>query len=260
VHVVKAQRGGSQSRLVLCDDGKLYVLKMHPNPQGRNVLANEALGAILMRGLGFVVPEWRPVRINLKSLSIFPELALTTMDGITFPARGTHFGSEFIGGPDVDLFDSIPESRKRALANADQFPAVRLFDLWANHHDARQCVYRRTKGSGPYEAVFIDNGHLFGGPNWVEESRPLHPSFWLDRAELSPSAQDIEPSIKALEREIPKLLPQAIRRVPQEWYKDDIGALSERLLNRAASLRMICEPRVRKQHRINYALNDRSMQ
>jgi len=57
--VIKKMAGGSQSRLVLCDDGKIYVLKMHPNPQGPCVLANEALGASLMEGLGFVTPKWR---------------------------------------------------------------------------------------------------------------------------------------------------------------------------------------------------------
>ena len=54
--VIRTQKGGSQSRLVTCDDGKLYVLKMHPNPQGPNVLANEAIGSILLRGLGFLRP------------------------------------------------------------------------------------------------------------------------------------------------------------------------------------------------------------
>jgi len=56
--VIKKQPGGAQSRLVLCDDGKLYVLKMHPNPQGPNVLANEALGAMIMGGLGLLAPRW----------------------------------------------------------------------------------------------------------------------------------------------------------------------------------------------------------
>ena len=35
VMVIRKQHGGSQSRLVSCTDGRLYVLKMHPNPQGR---------------------------------------------------------------------------------------------------------------------------------------------------------------------------------------------------------------------------------
>jgi hypothetical protein len=67
--VIRRMSGGSQSRLIQCDDGKLYVLKMHPNPQGPNVLANEALGSILMHDLGFLVPRCRPVTINLKALT-----------------------------------------------------------------------------------------------------------------------------------------------------------------------------------------------
>ena len=73
--VVRTQKGGSQSRLVTCDDGKLYVLKMHPNPQGPNVLANEALGSILLGGLGFFAPRWRRGTINLKTIRLFPDLA-----------------------------------------------------------------------------------------------------------------------------------------------------------------------------------------
>jgi hypothetical protein len=52
--VIRRMSGGSQSRLIQCDDGKLYVLKMYPNPQGPNVLANEALGSILMHVFVFL--------------------------------------------------------------------------------------------------------------------------------------------------------------------------------------------------------------
>ena len=95
---------------MLCDDGKLYVMKMHPNPQGPNVLANKALGAILLSGLGLTVPLWRPLTINLQTLPLFPELAMEARDKITFPACGVHFGSEFLGGSEVNLFDFIPKA------------------------------------------------------------------------------------------------------------------------------------------------------
>src|SRR5258708_26704521 len=65
IHVVKRQRGGSQNRLVLFDDGKLYVLKMHPNPPGNKFLANETLGANLFRRFRFLLPASRPITINL---------------------------------------------------------------------------------------------------------------------------------------------------------------------------------------------------
>jgi hypothetical protein len=40
-------KGGSQSILVQCEDGRYYIVKMTDNPQGPNVLANELLASLL---------------------------------------------------------------------------------------------------------------------------------------------------------------------------------------------------------------------
>jgi hypothetical protein len=233
---VKRLSGGSQSRLVLCDDGKLYVLKMHPNPQGPNVLANEALGAMLLSGLGFRVPPWRPITINLNALPSFPELTMVTPHGTQLPACGVHFGSEYLGGPQYDLFDLIPKSYR--IRNGEQVGAMHLFDLWANHHDSRQCVYRRPKQTGDYEAVFIDNGHLFGGPGWSGNtglsiklwSRYFHKPLMSERLVA-------ERWLEIFETRIPKLLQAAVALVPPEWYEDDMNALCARLLQGLQCLR-----------------------
>jgi hypothetical protein len=238
VQVVKKQRGGSQSRLVLCDDGKLYVLKMHPNPQGNNVLANEALGAVLLSGLGFRVPAWRPILINLKSLPFYPELTMESAEGHTLPACGVHFGSEHVSGPQYEVFDLIPESYK--IRNAEQVAAINLFDLWANHHDYRQWVYRRIKGEGLYEAICIDNGHLFGGPDWSDEvgvSLKLWSSYF--HKALGPECLVMERWLTVFEAHIPRLLQEAIALIPSEWYTGDIYALCARLLQRLQCLRAI---------------------
>jgi hypothetical protein len=238
VQVVKKQRGGSQSRLVLCDDGKFYVLKMHPNPQGNNVLANEALGAILLSALGFLVPPWRPITINLKTLPSFPELIMETADGTKLPACGVHFGSEYLGGPQYDLFDLIPESYR--IRNVEQVAAINLFDLWANHHDYRQWVYRRIKSKGLYEAVFIDNGHLFGGPEWSDEAG-VSLKLWSRyfHKPLISECLVMERWLTVFEARIPRLLHEAMAVIPPEWYEGDIYALCARLLQRLECLRGI---------------------
>jgi hypothetical protein len=236
VQVVKKQKGGSQSRLVLCDDGKLYVLKMHPNPQGSNVLANEALGAILLSALGFLVPPWRPITINLKALPSFPELIMETAVGTRLPACGVHFGSEYLGGPQYDLFDLIPESYR--ISNSEQVAAMNLFDLWANHHDNRQSVYRRIKGKGLYEAICIDNGHLFGGPDWSDEAG-VSLRLW-SRYFQKPLVSEclvMERWLTVFEARIPGLLHGAMTVIPPEWYTGDIYALCARLLQRLECLR-----------------------
>jgi hypothetical protein len=259
VLVAKKQKGGSQSRLVLCDDGKLYVMKMHPNPQGPNVLANEALGSILLSGLGFRIPRWRPITIDLKTLPFFPELTMETTDGTTLPACGTHFGSEYLGGPQYDLFDVIPESYR--IRNDEQVAAINLFDLWANHHDHRQCVYRRgIETTKLFEAVFIDNGHLFGGPSWshdCERSVRLWSHFIQKRRGTDSSI--MQSYLTLFETRIPQLLHDAVAVIPSEWYHGDIWALCTRLLERLAGLRCIVDLEVTRRAAIDYAGRSRSV-
>jgi hypothetical protein len=235
VMVARRQGGGSQSRLVLCDDGKRYVLKMHPNPQGPNVLANEALGSILLGGLGFQVPSWRPITINLNALALFPELTMEMPHGMQLPACGVHFGSEYLGGPQYDLFDFIPE--RYPIRNGEQVAAIRLFDLWANHHDNRQCVYRRPKQTGDYEALFIDNGHLFGGPAWSDETE-LSSKLWSHHFRMS-ECLAMERWLTLFEDRIPGLLLEAKAAIPSDWYRGNINSLCAGLLRRLAGLRTI---------------------
>jgi hypothetical protein len=221
---------------VLCDDGKLYILKMHPNPQGPNVLANEALGSMLLSRLGFLVPPWSTITINLKTLPLFPELAMETADGFRLPACGVHFGSEYLGGPQYDLFDLIPE--RYSIRNSEQVAAIRLFDFWANHHDHRQCVYRRPKRTGDYEAVFIDNGHLFGGPDWSGDTA-LSLKLWSHYDLRISESLVMTKWLTAFEARIPTILHEAKLMIPPEWYSGDIYLLCARLLQRLESVRAI---------------------
>ena len=238
--VVKKQPGGSQSCLVRCNDGKLYVLKMNPNPQGPNVLANEALGSILIRGLGLLAPPWKPVTIDLKTVRFFPELAMqTSAQEISFPACGIHFGSEYLGGPQYDLYNFMPKSYIHRLRSTAQFLPIYLFDIWASHQDERQCVYQRMRETSFYNTFFIDNGHLFGGPKWSEVAG--HSRGGCSGNVQAPLIGDprIEEWLKIFENRIPKLLHHAIAVVPGDWYKDDIYALYARLLWRLESIRAL---------------------
>jgi hypothetical protein len=45
-----------------------------------------------------------------------------------------------------------------------------MFDLWANHHVYRLCVYRRARQEVDLIAVFVGRGHLFGGLGWSVEA------------------------------------------------------------------------------------------
>jgi hypothetical protein len=248
--VVKAQLGGAQSRLVRCDDGKLYVLKMNPNPQGRNVLANEALGSILISGLGLLAPPWKPITIDLKAVRFFPELMMqTSAEESSFPTCGIHFGSEYLGGPHYDLYDFMPRSYMHKLRITAPFLAIYLFDIWASHQDERQCIYRRPRYTSFYDTFFIDNGHLFGGPGWSEIAGPSRSA--CSRNIEVPLLGDprIEQWLRIFEDRIPKLLQHAIAAVPEDWYKDDISALYARLLWRLERIRSLVDLEICKSGR-----------
>jgi hypothetical protein len=238
--VIRTLRGGSQSRLVQCDDGKLYVLKMHPNPQGPNVLANEALGSTILHGLGFRVPRWAPVTIDLKTIRLFPDLAMQTFDQKnTYPACGIHFGSEYLGGPQYHLFDFMAKRSTRGLRSTSQLLPIYLFDVWASQQDVRQRVYRKVREATLYDMFFIDNGHLFGGPHWrAVANRGC--VIWSDDYQ-PPLIGDprIEQCLKFFENQIPTLLHRAIGAVPTAWYEDDIFGLYSRLLWRLEAIRML---------------------
>jgi hypothetical protein len=214
---------------------------MHPNPQGPNVLANEALGVILLSGLGLQVPPYRALTINLKTVPLFPELTMETAEEVRFPACGVHFGSEFLGNSEVDLYDFIPDSHQREVRNAEQFAAIDLFDLWAIHKDRRQCVYQRTKGKGAYEAFFIDNGHLFGGPSWSEVDHRHRRDWSLNGQAPELEGESTERWLTLFESRIPTLLREAVALVPQEWCKDDIKDVCTRLILRLGTLRAMVD-------------------
>ncbi len=238
VMVIRRMRGGSQSRLVECDDGKLYILKTHPSPQGPNVLANDALGTTIMHGLGFSVPKWRPIRINLKALRHFPELLMEAEGERVLPSCGDHFGSEFLGGPGYTTFDFIPGSAWDKVRNLEEFLSVSLFDIWAGHRDDRQCVFWKKSTDTRYRAMFLDNGHLFGGPSWQQLSayRGLN-SMGMNTSSLNTS--HIEGTLALFDRRVPQLLKDAIPTIPRGWYQGDINSLHVHLLLRLKNLRRL---------------------
>jgi hypothetical protein len=239
IEAIRRLRGGAQSTLVRCDDEALYVLKLNGNPQGSNVLANEALGGHLLAGLGLQVPRCKNLTVTFGMLCRNPLLHFAYENGFAMPRSGLHFGSEFQHLPGHRLLEFLPEPLKFEVENASDFLGIYLFDVWASHQDRRQCIFRRNDLTRTHRVIFIDNGHLFGGPDWSKVAG--RPRGACSGYVKPPSQRDlnIDKWISHFERLLPELLHEAVNEVPTEWYKGDIAALEQCLLMRLGNLKYL---------------------
>lgn len=230
--------GGSQPSLVKCSDGHLYVIKFLGNQQGSNVLANEVLGNELLMAIGLPTATWKPVWVSDQFINENPNICFETPTGRTRITAGVHFGSRFLGQEQaMTLLEHLPSGFHNRIVNKQAFIGVYIFDLWANHCDSRQSIFLRDEETGSLCAFFIDNGHLFGGPNWELVSRKgealyrdieAYPSEWL--------MGTIEHWVSHIRRCIESGLAEAVKQIPPSWFIGDIAVFQDNLMARLRSL------------------------
>lgn len=254
-HLIRKMHGGSQSILVRGDDEELYIVKLNNNQQGPNLLANEMLGAELLRAAGLPTPKWRAILITdefLKSNPVYFERAT----GVGQPIKSdTHFGSQFLGAREAgQIYDFLPSSFCRRITNPFDFLGIYIFDVWANHHDHRQAIYTSRSESSAISAHFIDNGHLFGGPHWSYEEK-YGAAMCLDHnVYTTPWHEDaIDKWVSHFEMSLSRKIFQLIKQIPDSWYKSDIGGLAEFLEFRLRNLRQLFRRELQHNRRITVA-------
>jgi len=241
---IRPLRGGSQSRLVRCNDGKLYVLKMNGNPQGPNLLANELLGSHLLRGLGLSAPLAVPVYIDQHTIDA-NGLSFEMPTGFKRLAQGWQLALELASDEENSLFEWISPSHRERFSNVKELLAIYAFDVWASHRDWRQCVFEYRRDLRCYKAWFIDNGHLFGGPDWSElnegprgATSPYIGAPYTDSFELHQWTTHFR-------KHLPRLLREGMEMIPTEWYKSDIAAMVSVLSNRLQNLSRLIREDIR---------------
>lgn len=222
--------GGTQSLVVRDIEGKLYTLKCPKNPQGPNVLANEWLGSQMLTLLGLHSPRVHSVRVPANFLGT----GATEFFGLV---------SDFIESRhDRCCFELLPRKLSPKLANADHFIGALIFDTWVGSTDRRQALYVQAPGSW-FTAIFIDNGQLFGGPDWQFNGVPgTYRSLqrWLYASELDETLLSFW--VGEIRTKILHILSSLLDEVPKTWYVGDIVALEQALVERAARLEdLICE-------------------
>jgi hypothetical protein len=161
---IRRLRGGSQPILAQASDGLLYVIKFTNNLQGPNLCFNESIGNELYRACGLQVPTWKPLLVLDSFLDQNPDCWLQTAQGRLRPEPLMCFGSRFLGGPGVRLFEILPQTSFKRVRNLKSFWLAWLIDICARHADNRQALFLED-AKGRLGVHFVDNGHLFGGPN-----------------------------------------------------------------------------------------------
>lgn len=227
-------RGLTRAELLRTEDGAAYVTKFHTNPLGSRVLASEWIGAHLLQLLNLPAPEVGIINT-------------TRLDGYTDTSDKTcrlQVGSRYPGDPSSDaVYDFLPDPLLSAIADGGLFAGMFVFDIWTANADARQAIFHRTgSGKRDFNTLFIDNSHLFGGPDWTFNDSALagHYPFRSAYQDVR-SIESFLPWVQAIEQiGRADVLNKIIGSVPDEWVPAlnyaTLEYVAEQLISRTKNL------------------------
>ena len=235
IMVIRHLHGGSQSVLLMGDDGRNYITKFTGNPQGSNVLANEWIGTALARAVGLPVANSAMVQVSKTFLERNQDIAFHLGNGIVQAQPGLQFGSQMVRAKrgDPPLMQYVPTSQREYIQNLPDFIGIALFDLVTEMDDYRQAIFLRHPHNRTIKATFIDFGHLLQGPNWdhfrlarlnVHPALSFYPDLWQQKRMLR--------WVSKFQRTFPRALRQAVEELPSGWYSGDVKKMQDRLLER----------------------------
>jgi len=223
VQEIRRMRGACQSHLMRCSDGNYYVVKFANNPQGRRVLANELLCALLAEALSLPVAHGAIVQVEDGLVRLSYELYIETKFGRAACASGPCFGSQFPVDPRTQaVYDFLPSGLLRQVSNVQEFCGMLVFDIWTSNTDSRQAVFVKEEPNS-YRTVMIDQSLSFGGKTWQLTDSPRR-CLYLDKRvyEGVRGTEDFESWLTILEDDISEVvLKKAARRIPIEWFEND---------------------------------------
>lgn len=262
VEHIKRMRGGSSPHLVRATDDGYYVVKAQNNAQHKRILANELICSMLLRHLGLPVAEWAIVDIPQALTSSARVMTIQTQDGEQPFEPGLCFGSKYPGNPArVAVFDYVPLSLLRLMANLRAFAGMAAFDKWVSNADGRQAIFLRDKAKKwvdevdgrpveaissrklVYVAVMVDHGFAFDAHNWAFHDSPMRGIY--PRREVYggiTNSEAFEPWLGRIENLRAGVFDDIQRTLPPEWYDHDWQALEnlfESLLDRRRVVRQL---------------------
>lgn len=235
---IRKLRGGSQPILAEASDGQCYVVKFTNNLQGLNLPFNESMGTELYRACGLPIAPWKPLLVSDDFLDQNPACWMQTPEGTLRPNSGMCFGSRFLGGEGIRLYEILPGNLFKRVQNLKDFWLTWLVDICAGHSDNRQSLFRESC-SGELNAVFIDHGHMFGGPNGNQKPHS-RASRYLDARVYEGTSANITMTIQGLADNLnTDRLWELSQALPDEWAVNSARANFASCLDRLSNSRLL---------------------
>jgi len=250
LRLIRKLRGGAQSHLIECADGRFYAVKFRNNPQHRRILVNEWISAVFLKYLQITTPETAIVDLSPEFLEKNPDVHIQLGSRKVAIEPGWHFGSAYPGDPDrVAVYDFIPDLLLDKVVNLADFLGVLVFDKWAGNADSRQSIFYRARlkqwvsGGDEYltrtgfVANMMDHGYVFDGPHWTFADSPLQGLYFRPIVyEKVRSWNDFQPWLDRVVHFPEEVVDDALKQLPPQWLAGDEEAL-EKLLTKLMARR-----------------------
>ena len=235
---IRNLHGFSHPFLAEGNDGRWYVVKLCSDQTGANLLFNESAGSELYRACGLAVPVWKPVRVTDKFLDDNLESWPMSSNGRQRPKAGLAFGSRFLGEEGVPLLEILPGTYFSRVTNATSFWLAWLIDICAHHADNRQVIFQESKDRR-LRAVFVDHGHVFGGPAGGARPNFMVSSYLDTRIYQHASFHDVAGFFSTIKTLDVDRLWQQVNVIPEEWKTTSALRVFADCLNRLEDAKLL---------------------
>ena len=235
LHFIRRLNGSTQSMLVQDDKEQFWILKPKTSVQGPNTLANEFIGSDLCQSLGLPFPHFKIVKVGEQFCSD-PRVFVRGSRGPEMIQPGLHFVSRHLSNQTGRIvLEFVPPALRSNITDHFNLLGMFLFDIWAFHGDNRQALF--TSDGNLLRPTFIDNSHLFGGPDGTCTNPVINGHYLQEYAlTMSRECENVEAWIQRMSEILPDALGKAIEDAPTEWYSGDYSHLSQTLLARLQNL------------------------
>lgn len=218
--------GGSEPHLFETTEGS-QVIKVHNNPQGSRVLANELIGGLLLDWLDVNHPRPYIVQIHPEVIQDNPGAKFKSGTPL---ASGPAFGSPFLQSDPQSALDP------KLVRNKADAAGTLVYDTWVRNHDGRQFRVRKAADEpGKYDYIPVDQGYSLGSPNWTPASLDADRAVAVPDSPVQLSPQDVAPVISRLREFDGADADGIIGHVPADWLTQaERDSLRRYLVERAS--------------------------